>query len=100
MEARDGGTIKIVDECKKAGLPEPEFCEEFDGFSVFFRKEKPGERAVDKLGETEGKILALIASDKPISIPVMAKKLGISTTAMENNLAVTVLNTRRPTAKT
>lgn len=38
IEAWGRGTIKIVDECKKAGLPEPEFREEFGGFSVFFDK--------------------------------------------------------------
>jgi len=38
IEAWGRGTVKIVDECKKAGLPEPEFREEFGGFSVFFRK--------------------------------------------------------------
>ncbi|MFA4911628.1 MAG: ATP-binding protein [Desulfobacteria bacterium] len=98
IEAWGRGTIKIVDECKKAGLPEPEFREEFRGFSVFFRKGKSGERVVDKvgvklgerlgerLGETEKKILALIAGDKFIAIPVMAEKLGISTTAVEKNL--------------
>ena len=59
--------------------PEPEFREEFGGFSVFFRKGKLVERVADKLGETEGKILVLIAGDKLISIPVMAEKLGIST---------------------
>jgi len=98
IEAWGRGTVKIVDECKKAGLPEPEFREEFGGFSVFFRKGKSGERVVDKvveklgerlgerLGETEKKILALIAGDKFIAIPVMAEKLGISTTAVEKNL--------------
>jgi len=90
IEAWGRGTIKIIDECKKAGLPEPEFREEFGGFSVAFRKaqlgDKLGKKLGDKLGETEGKILALIAGNKFISIPVIAKKLGISTTAVENNL--------------
>lgn len=38
IEAWGRGTIHIVDECKKAGLPEPEFREEFGGLSVHFRK--------------------------------------------------------------
>jgi ATP-dependent DNA helicase RecG len=38
IEAWGRGTIKIVDECKKAGLPEPEFWEQFGGLSVHFRK--------------------------------------------------------------
>ncbi len=102
IEAWGRGTVKIVDECKKAGLPEPEFREEFGGLSVFFRKGKLekkvgdkvggqlgdglGERLGERLGETEKKILALIAGDKAISIPAMAEKLGISTTAVEKHL--------------
>jgi ATP-dependent DNA helicase RecG len=94
IEAWGRGTVKIVDECKKAGLPEPQFREEFGGLSVFFRKgksekrvgEQLGDGLGDRLGETEKKILALIAGDKAISIPAMAEKLGISTTAVENNL--------------
>jgi ATP-dependent DNA helicase RecG len=38
IEAWGRGTVKIVDECKKAGLPEPEFREEFGGLSVHFIK--------------------------------------------------------------
>jgi len=46
IEAWGRGTIKIVDECKKAGLPEPEFRQEFGGLSVRFRKaDKAHERA-------------------------------------------------------
>ncbi len=36
IETRGRGTVKIIEECKKAGLPEPEFKEEFGGFSVYF----------------------------------------------------------------
>ena len=40
IEAWGRGTTKIVDACKKAGLPEPEFREEFGGLSVTFIKGK------------------------------------------------------------
>ena len=36
IETWGRGTVKIIEECKKAGLPEPEFKEEFGGFSVYF----------------------------------------------------------------
>lgn len=50
IEAWGRGTIKIIDECKKAGLPEPEFKEEFGGLSVHFRKaDKAQEAQVDLL---------------------------------------------------
>ena len=90
IEAWGRGTIKIVDECKKAGLPEPEFKEEFGGFSVTFRNERVGEklgdRLGDRLGETEKKILTLIKSDSFMSIPAIARTIDVSTTAVENNL--------------
>lgn len=52
IEAWGRGTIRIVDECKKAGLPEPEFREEFGGFSVRFRKVALGEKWGDDGGES------------------------------------------------
>ncbi|MBP8988705.1 MAG: transcriptional regulator, partial [Clostridia bacterium] len=45
IEAWGRGTIKIVDECKKAGLPEPEFREQFGGLSVHFRKAEKAQEA-------------------------------------------------------
>ena len=48
--------------------------------------ERFGERLGERLGETEKKILVLLANDKTISIPIMAEKLSISTTAIEKHL--------------
>ena len=97
IEAWGRGTVKIVDECKKAGLPEPEFREEFGGFSVFFRKGKSGGRVVesgekvgrkwgDHLSRNEAKILEAIVADPRITINGLSEKIGIGTTAVENNL--------------
>jgi ATP-dependent DNA helicase RecG len=41
----------------------------------------------EKLGENESKILKLIAKDNTVSITVISKKINISTTAIEKNLA-------------
>ena len=38
IEAWGRGTVSIVEECKKNGLPVPVFTEEFGGFSVSFKK--------------------------------------------------------------
>jgi ATP-dependent DNA helicase RecG len=97
IEAWGRGTIKIVDECKKAGLPEPEFREEFGGFSVFFHKGKSVERVLesgekvgrkwgDHLSRNEAKILEAIIADQRITINGLSEKIGIGTTAVENNL--------------
>lgn len=54
IEAWGRGTVKIMDECKKAGLPEPEFREEFGGLSVHFRKAELGESGEKKVGDRVG----------------------------------------------
>lgn len=54
IEAWGRGTIKIVDECKKAGLPEPEFREQFGGLSVHFLKGKSEKKVGGELGEKRG----------------------------------------------
>jgi ATP-dependent DNA helicase RecG len=54
IEAWGRGTVKIVDECKKAGLPEPEFREEFGGLSVHFCKAELGESGEKKVGDRVG----------------------------------------------
>jgi len=103
IEAWGRGTVKIVDECKKAGLPEPEFLEEFGGFSVYFRKavqgEKRGERVGDKVGERVGdkvgerislnqrKIIEFIKKDASISARELAGLIGISQRKIEENIA-------------
>jgi len=60
IEAWGRGTIKIIDECKKAGLPEPEFKEEFGGLSVYFYKDIYTEENLRKMGLTERQIKAVM----------------------------------------
>ncbi|QPM69086.1 ATP-binding protein [Atribacter laminatus] len=59
IEAWGRGTIKIIDECKKAGLPEPEYKEEFGGFAVYFYKNIHTEENLRKLGLNERQIRAI-----------------------------------------
>lgn len=59
IEAWGRGTIKITDECKKAGLPEPEFKEEFGGFAVYFYKDIYTEDNLRKKGLNERQIKAV-----------------------------------------
>lgn len=60
IEAWGRGTIKITNECKKAGLPEPEFKEEFGGFSVYFYKDIYTEENLRKTGFNERQIKAVM----------------------------------------
>jgi ATP-dependent DNA helicase RecG len=60
IEAWGRGTIKITDECKKAGLPEPEFKEEFGGFSVYFYKDIYIDENLRKMGLNQRQIKAVM----------------------------------------
>ncbi len=46
-----------------------------------------GEKLGERVGENQKKIIELMGQDKLISIPQIAEKVGISTTAVENNIA-------------
>ena len=58
IETWGRGTVKIIEECKKTGLPEPEFKEEFGGFSVYFYKKTDfySEDNLKKLGLNQRQI--------------------------------------------
>lgn len=60
IETWGRGTIKIVDSCRKAGLPEPEFKEEQGGFSVYFYKDIYTEENLRKMGLNERPIKAVL----------------------------------------
>ena len=60
IEAWGSGTIKIVDNCVKQGLPEPDFYEEHGVMAVGFYKDRFTEDNLKKLGLNERQIKAVI----------------------------------------
>lgn len=60
IEKYGSGTIKIVDLCRRHGLPSPEFKEVFGGFSVIFRKDIYTEEYLRNLGLNERQIKAVM----------------------------------------
>ncbi len=80
IETWGRGTIKITDECKKAGLPEPEFKEEFGGFSVYFYKDIYTEKNLLKmeLNERQIKAVMYVKEKKKITNKEYQKLCGIS----------------------
>lgn len=48
--------------------------------------EKLGDRLGDRLGDSQVKIISLIKNEPKISIPELAEKIKISTTAVEKNI--------------
>ncbi len=69
IETWGRGTIKILEECKQAGLPEPEFKMMSGGFSVVFRKEKFTESyfTQNKLNERQIKAVQYLKANKFIT---------------------------------
>ncbi len=54
------GTVRIISLCKNHGLPEPEFKEEFDGFSVILWKDIYNEQYLKEMGLMERQIKAVM----------------------------------------
>lgn len=60
IEAWGRGTIKIINECLNAQLPEPRFANEFGGISVTLYKDKYTEAHLHTLGLNERQIKAVL----------------------------------------
>jgi len=59
IDAWGRGTISIIDECKAAGLPEPELAERFGGFMVTLFKDRFTKEQLVKLGLNQRQIKAV-----------------------------------------
>jgi len=93
------GTLKIINACKEAGLPEPEIIEKNGGVSMTLFAhpvlsrvgeklgEKLGERLGEKLGENESVVLGLLRKNRKATILFIAKETGLSTTGVEKIIA-------------
>lgn len=78
------GTLKIINSCIEAGLPEPEMIEMNGGIQVtLFR---PGKGLVDGLVESQSKVLDMIRENPKVSKKAMSDAVGISTTAIDKNI--------------
>lgn len=87
IEAWGRGTVKIVDECKKAGLPEPEFREEFGGLSVHFIKADKSQEKVQvgaqskaqsqARSEAQSERILIILSRSEASASELLSELGL-----------------------
>jgi len=60
VEAWGRGTLKIIEECKKHGLPEPEFAILNGGLSVTIFKDRYTEEQLEKLGFSKRQIKAVL----------------------------------------
>ena len=60
VEEYGSGIGRIINAFKEQNLPEPEFKEEFDGFSVYFRKDSFNREYLEKKGLNERQIKAVL----------------------------------------
>ena len=85
IESWGRGTIKIINECKKSNLPEPEFRYDFSGFMIEF-KGQTVEKTVEKTVETDMVILNLIRDNLRITSIELQKATGLSRRGVEWNI--------------
>lgn len=89
IEAWGRGTLKMVSDCKQAGLPAPVFDVDASDISVTFKRkisatvEKTVEKTVDKTVE---RILALIAANPSITTKTLEKETGLTRRGVEYNI--------------
>jgi ATP-dependent DNA helicase RecG len=93
IESWGRGTIKIIEESKKYGLPEPRFINRNNLFMViFYKKKKVGERVGERVGEkltqNQQRIIAAIKREPLISAAKLSARIGISTRKIEKNLEI------------
>jgi len=100
IESWGRGTLKIINECKKSGLPEPQFEMSGGGFSVTLFKKPIIESLQNKINlnerqqktessvKTSDKIIEIINNNNDITIPEMAEIIGISVKAIEKQIGI------------
>jgi len=85
------GTLKIINACKEAGLPEPDIKEMNGGIEVTVLSSDTNENRlvdglVDGLVESQLKIIELIKSNPGISKKSMSEQIGISQTSIDKHI--------------
>ena len=60
IDAWGSGTVKIIDTCKAAGLPEPSMEEKWGGFIVTLYKDRFSEEELQKLGLNDRQVKAVL----------------------------------------
>lgn len=100
IDAWGRGTLKIINACRDAGLPDPEMIEKNGGVSmtIFAHpiSSEVGENSTtkmqkkalgEKLGENDSAVIDLLSKNKKATIVSIAKEIGLSTTGVEKIIA-------------
>ncbi|MCE5299819.1 MAG: hypothetical protein LLG37_02960 [Spirochaetia bacterium] len=83
IEKWGSGLKRISEDCEENGV-KVDFSFSKTGYRVVFYRNNVGG---EKFGEKNQRLLRLIENNKYISIPMMAKSVGLTTRAIEKNLA-------------
>ena len=88
IEAWGRGTTMIVDLCKEAGLPEPEYVENSGGIRIVFYKDRfnPSELKHYNLNDRQLKTIDLIKRNKKITSAEFEKIFSVSRSTANRNL--------------
>lgn len=97
IEKYGSGVKRVIDDFTDYGLDEPNFNEIAGGFEVkvFDRaparknkkeSERLDEKLGEELGETQDKIISFMIENKKVTIPLLSKKTGFSTTTIEKHI--------------
>ena len=86
IETWGRGTLKILELCKQAGLPQPEFRQNSGGLEVRFSSGKVITESLARLNKTQQEIIAYLKKHGEAGTSELVKHLKISRTAVQNNL--------------
>ncbi len=86
IEKYGSGIQRIINYFKEEQLPTPEFQNISDGFMVTIYSSSSSKLG-DKLGDNQRSILESVKNNPHISLSQLSKTIGISQTAIENNIA-------------
>lgn len=86
VESWGRGTLKILDLCQKAGLPEPEYAENSGGVEVTLRKPVTKITMPKRFTKTQQKILQYFETHETARVSEIAESLSITTRSVQRNL--------------
>jgi ATP-dependent DNA helicase RecG len=86
VESWGRGTLKILELCEKAGLPDPVYAENSGGVEVTLRKSEAETPIRESLSETQRKILEYFETHETARVSDLAESLGIPKRTVQWNL--------------
>ena len=92
IDAWGRGTLRIIDACKEAGLPEPELIEQDGGFLVTLFKNNLSEEQLKKLGLNERQIKAVeyVMNNNNITTSAYTEIFNVSVRTARKDLTILV----------